>query len=232
MFKLDDLKTGRQAWIRKANIPTNRLGWELDDCTAVPQKTLKQVKDWLDLVKSGEVIRKEGSINCGLGLALDGAPGQGKTTFAVAILQEAMKTFSLAEWDVKENSTIVRPCYFISYSGLLRLRGEMIGNESSSIQDTLYHGIMGDLPPDSDSQNVRLLVLDDMGKEHNSGSGFNAAEFHHLIRNRFNKGLPTIITTNVATSNWSSLYGEASASFAQEAFLNITLKSEKGDLRR
>jgi hypothetical protein len=31
---------------------------------------------------------------------------------------------------------------------------------------------------------------------------------------------------------WQDFYGEATASFAHEAFLNIDLKSTKGDLRR
>ena len=44
MFKLDELKARRRAWVQAAHINPNRLGWLLEDCDAVDANDLKKVK--------------------------------------------------------------------------------------------------------------------------------------------------------------------------------------------
>jgi DNA replication protein DnaC len=105
-----------------------------------------------------------------------------------------------------------------------------MGDHIEESREMLYEGIMGE---SSDSRrNVKVLVLDDVGREHNMASGWNQSTLHHVLRSRFNAGLPTIVTSNIPLMKWQDFYGEATASFAHEAFLNIDLKSTKGDLRR
>jgi hypothetical protein len=53
-----------------------------------------------------------------------------------------------------------------------------------------------------------------------------------VLRTRFNKGLPTIVTTNIKLEDWAALYGDATESFANEAFVYIPIASSSGDLRK
>jgi DNA replication protein DnaC len=50
-------------------------------------------------------------------------------------------------------------------------------------------------------------------------SGWQKNMLHHVLRTRFNNGLPTIVTTNISRDNWSATYGDATGSFAKEAFV-------------
>jgi DNA replication protein DnaC len=69
--------------------------------------------------------------------------------------------------------------------------------------------------------NVRILVIDDLGKEY--GSKYDDTSFDEILRLRYDKGLPTIVTTNVSLENWEAQYKEAMASFAHEAFVRVPI---------
>lgn len=226
MFKVEDLKVRRNTWIRSAGIPKHLIGWELEDCVAVPEDKLELVRLWLSKVQEGKVISAIGSNLCGKGIAAFGSPGQGKTTLGVAIIQEALRTFSLDIFPLND----VRPCYFITYSGLLDLKGEMMEDYVEESREMLYQGIMGQCK--DETRNVKILVLDDVGREHGGKTDWNKNMLHHVLRSRFNAGLPTIVTSNILLRDWASWYGEATASFAHEAFSCFELQSTKGDLRK
>jgi DNA replication protein DnaC len=226
MFKLEDLKIRRNTWIRSAGIPQHLLGWEFEDCNSVPKPIMHVVHTWLSEVQKGEIINAIGHRSCGKGLAFYGLPGRGKTTLASAIIQEAMRTFPLDVFELND----VRPCYFITYASLVDLKGEMMEDIVEESRRHLYLGIMGEHP--DEHRNVKILVLDDVGREHQSGSGWNKNLLHHVLRSRFNRGLPTIVTSNILLSNWKDWYGEATGSFAHEAFKNVVLESAEGDLRQ
>ena len=57
-----------------------------------------------------------------------------------------------------------------------------------------------------------VLVLDDVGKEHSSKSGWSASVLDQVLRYRHNEGRPTIITTNLALPKWAG-YNESMESF-------------------
>ena len=179
MFKLEDLKIRRKAWVKAANINPNRLGWLLDDCTVLNPIDRKKIDVWMDALEKGEVVRAVGNSRCGKGLLLWGEPGHGKTTIALSIIQEVMTRFPIESFDVKEG---------------------------------------------------RVLIIDDLGKEHASLSGWQRSMFHHVLRTRFNNGLPTIVTTNIELENWGSMYGDATESFAHESFIYLPI--ETSDLRK
>ena len=63
-------------------------------------------------------------------------------------------------------------------------------------------------------------------------AGWAENTFDALLRSRFNAGLPTIVTTNVAFENWGGVYGEPMGSFAHEAFIPLTVTSTIGDRRK
>ena len=227
MFKPDELPLRRRTWLKLAAIPNSRLGWGLEDCSDVSPDDMDSIKKWIRTAKNGNVIRAVGKTSCGLGLMLYGKPGHGKTTLSLAILQDIIREFSMEDFAVSEGSTMARPCYFIQYSALLELRGETM-NDPSPDQLRLWEGILGESK--EDTYNVRVLVIDDIGQEHKSGSGWQSSMLHHILRTRFNNGLPTILTTNLGS--WGTTYGNATESFMHEAFVIVNLESPNGDLRK
>ena len=229
MFKLEDLKIRRRSWVQMANIPTARLGWTLDDCAEIYDEDVTMIKKWLAAVKDKKVVRAVGSIGCGKGLMFWGTPGHGKTTLALSVLQEVMSTFPLEAFDVKDNSPLIRPCYFVTFNDILDLKGALMDGPTDDLE-VIYSGILGECR--NDAYNIRILVIDDIGKEHASLSGWQKNLLHHDLRTRFNNGLPTIVTTNIALEDWASLYGDATESFANEAFGYMPIKSKSGDLRK
>lgn len=229
MFKLAELKVRRRAWIQAASVPAARLGWTLDDCKDSYPEDIKKISNWVTAVKDGKIIRAYGTKACGRGLLLAGAPGRGKSTIASAIIQDMLLNLSQESFSPKEGSVLIRPCYFTTFNDILDIKGELIGNPESD-NETLYYGMLGECL--NDSYNIRVLVIDDVGKEHSSLSGWQKNMLHHVLRTRFNNGLPTIVTTNIELSEWASLYGDATESFAREAFAYLPISASKGDLRK
>lgn len=229
MFNVEELKLRRKSWMKIAAIPHNRLGWEFEDCTGVTSEDVENIKEWISTVEAGKVIKATGQLSCGIGLVLYGEPGHGKTTLSLVTLQDIIRRFSLEAFSPLENKTLVRPCYFITFNSLLELKGDLMDDPTDE-QEQLFAGILGECQ--DDAYNIRVLVIDDVGKEHMSGSGWQKTILHHVLRTRFNNGLPTIVTSNIPLEAWGSVYGSATESFAREAFVPIALKSPKGDLRK
>jgi DNA replication protein DnaC len=151
---------------------------------------------------------------------LVGEPGHGKTTLASVALQELIRTMP---FDVPQ------PAVFMDYPKFLRFEKDTWGaddDEKEKNKDFL-RGIYGD-----GRKSIDLFVLDDLGKEYRTASGWAENTFDALLRSRFNAGLPTIVTTNVPMKNWGVVYGEPMGSFAHEAFIPIEVKSSKGDRRK
>ena len=227
MFDVDSLKIRRKAWLQAANIPKNRRGWELIDCKDVDPANMRAIKAWVDLVKDGKIIRSDNK-KCGYGLLFQGSPGHGKTTLGLAIIQELIKELSLDAFSVDAGSTLIKPCYFTTFNDLLDLKGQTMENPTEeSIR--LLDGMLGNC--ETDAYNIRVLIIDDVGNEHETQSQWQKNMLHHVLRSRFNAGLPTIVTTNIPLENWRGRYGDATTSFASEAFAYLRIDSTKGDLR-
>lgn len=228
MFKLEDLKVGRQNWVKTSAVPARRIGWTLEDCTKAPEKVLADVTRWVEAVKDGKIILDIGGDHCGRGLLIYGTPGQGKTTIAISILQEMIKTFPLEAFSPEEGNVLVRPCYFTTYSNLLSLKGDLMESDYDESKKVLLDGIYGEAK--DDAYNIRVLVIDDVGNEHITASGWQKNMLHHVLRTRFDNGFPTIITTNIPRANWSAIYGDATGSFIKESSIYIPFPTDK-DLR-
>lgn len=230
MFDLDKVKARRRSWIQASASPdTYRKNWLLEDCVDIDEKTMGRVKTWLEAALRGDVIKSTNSKSCGKGLIFFGPPGRGKSTLAVALLNEIAINFPLEAFQSQVGSSLIRPVYFIPFDKFISLRGDMM-NDFTPAQETLYYGILGEAL--NDAYNVRVLVIDDLGKEHVGPTGWQKVLLHQLIRTRYAKGLPTIITTNVPLDGWGALYGDATESFAREAFKYLPVDSDKGDLRK
>jgi DNA replication protein DnaC len=195
---------------------------DLDD-----SDTKTQVMAWTESVLSGKVIRTPGSPICGLGILLVGKPGHGKTTIASVALQSLIRAIPDRLYGPTE-ALPPRIGAFMDYPKLLRTQKAQWDEENESDQREI-DAIFGDLSP---VENLQLFVLDDLGKEYRTATGWAENTFDALLRSRFNSGLPTIITTNVPTKDWETVYGEPMSSFIHEAFIPLVVNAPKGDRRR
>lgn len=137
----------------------------------------------------------------GRGIAYVGAPGRGKTTHAIATLLEVYHRYGLP--------VLFLP--FAEYVTQLKDGWRPSGLEQTIDLQTLNNRL----------RTYPLVVLDDIGKEDSRGGlkeRFGADILDQVLRHRHASGRPTIITTNIARSDWAEKYGEYTASFVHEAF--------------
>ena len=225
MYDLQNLRPSIRSHINAAGIPERFIGKTLEDLGSYQGEVKESVETWLDLVLSGKILKARGSAKCGLGLLLVGKPGHGKTTLASVVLQEVMRKADPALWGSTE-SFAKRPGLFVDYPKLLRIQQRSWKEDGP--EASLMEGVFGD----AGNNSVSLLVIDDLGKEHRTATGWAENTFDAVLRSRYNAGLPTIVTTNVPLKNWGEVYGEAMESFAHEAFLPINVVSMEGDRRK
>ena len=192
----------------KASVPMKTFGMDLSDLEHTEARDM--VESWVSTVQSGVVIKSPGSPSSGLGILLLGEPGHGKTTMASVALQSLIRTMQL-------------PGLFLDYPKFLRL-------EKESWSDDELKERMREIYGDA-KHSLPLLVLDDLGKEHSTQTGWAEDTFDAVLRSRFNAGLPTVITSNVALKKWHTVYSSSMQSFAHEAFIEVKVESDMGDRR-
>jgi DNA replication protein DnaC len=239
-YNLAELTPLQRNWIlRNSNIPRRFLGLEPKDIADTTGEFPQSIDKWIERVLNREVIRRIGGIGTtGVGLLFDGAPGIGKTTHAVVTAMELIRRLPEDEdlaklilaYQDQDFGQDARPIYYMTYPEFLSRKKSMIDADPETKRNMFhemegFHGRASD-----DSLNVRVLILDDLGKEY-KGAGFNDASFDEILRSRYDRGLPTIITTNVSREKWENQYGEAMGSFAYEAFKRVRLTSNE-DLRQ
>lgn len=225
MYDLSQERPSTRSRLSRSGVPVKTLGMEFSDLDDSDTKT--QVMAWTESVLSGKVIRTPGSPICGLGILLVGKPGHGKTTIASVALQSLIRAIPDRLYGPTE-ALPPRIGAFMDYPKLLRTQKAQWDEENESDQREI-DAIFGDLSP---VENLQLFVLDDLGKEYRTATGWAENTFDALLRSRFNSGLPTIITTNVPTKDWETVYGEPMSSFIHEAFIPLVVNAPKGDRRR
>jgi DNA replication protein DnaC len=217
--------------VRNSNIPRRFLGLDKEDLLTQSGKFPPEIDTWLELVSEKKIIKQIGGLGTtGTGLLFDGAPGLGKTTHAVVTATEFLRSLPDDSYGAREILGLQendfgmhsRPIYYMTYPEFLSRKKAMFDADPETKREMFmemegFHGRAKE-----DYLNVRVLVLDDLGKEY-KGSGFNDASFDEILRSRYDRALPTIITTNVMRDDWKTQYGEAMGSFAFEAFNRVEI---------
>jgi DNA replication protein DnaC len=95
----------------------------------------------------------------------------------------------------------------------------------------LYEAWKRDRPAHEDSDesllsrvaNVRFLVIDDVGREYRTHSGFSEVHFGALLRHRARENKTTVITTNMAPPEMKEVYGNAAGELCKESFYIVQI---------
>jgi DNA replication protein DnaC len=237
-YDINSLSPNKKHWLlRGANIPTRFIGMSARDIAGDTGSFPEDIDIWLEQAMDGDIIKQVGGLGrTGVGLLFDGGPGLGKTTHAVVTAMEFIRM--LPEDDEKARTVLQmksedygmksRPIYYMTFPEFLSRKKAMFDAEPEvkkqlQLEMEGFHGRAKE-----DSLNVRVLVLDDLGKEY--GSEYDNTSFDEILRARYDKALPTIITTNVDRDNWVKQYGAAMGSFAHEAFKRVRIIGK--DLRK
>jgi len=149
--------------------------------------------------------------NIGRGLMLSGSNGVRKTTLAAAVATEV-------QW-LNPNFHV----YMTRFSDYKEALTNTFQKEDSAVKQQSKEVLVRAL-------RSTLLVLDDIGQEHRTSSGFTESMLHELIRKRTEAGLPTVVTTNIDPDDMYGVYGKSFDSFRLEAFQ--TLEMRGGDSRK
>jgi DNA replication protein DnaC len=153
----------------------------------------------------------------GRGLTFVGQNGVGKTHLACVVMAAAMDARHKIE------------C--IELSTYIDLWQELWGVQKSDYDEDLEraHYLREQLRY---IKRVHFLLLDDLGREHESVSGWSNERVFDLLRYRYNRCLPTLITTNIPIENPQAKmdlkrrYSEGMSSFLQEATIIIEMEGE------
>jgi DNA replication protein DnaC len=231
MYDINQLSALKKHWLlRNSNIPRRFLGLEPQDLVDRAGSFPDEVATWLDDCMNGQVIKQIGNIGInGVGLLFDGGPGIGKTTHAVVAAMEFVRRLPDNDADAAKILGMsasdfglgARPIYYMTYPEFLSKKKSTFDADFDDKKQAVYEidGLHG--RSKFDWLNVRILVIDDLGKEY--GSKYDDTSFDEILRLRYDKALPTIVTTNVRLENWEAEYKEAMASFAHEAFVRVPI---------
>lgn len=142
-----------------------------------------------------------------VGLILSGEVGSGKTYFACAVANEFIKQgFSVCYLKTKQYIDNIIKDSFCNDEGRvkdLKKKRDYLNGFNSNHKD-----------------NCHLLILDELGYEYQKNdSGFALAEIKDLLRNRAEKSLPTIITTNFLLNELAEVYEEELMSMFAESYM-------------
>lgn len=195
-----------------AQMPYPLRGRRLEACKEIEDKTVAAAREFVETFATRRWVHPNCHVEhmpadrslLGVGMTLSGPAGRGKTTLACAILTEVALTYR-------------KTIYFVASADYLHAvysrHGSLVPDEERHALQTVYHH----------ANHAALLVLDDMGSEMVANSASAQKEFSRLLRSRYNRANPTIITSNLGRTGWAEAYGHATASFLHQAAPILTM---------
>jgi DNA replication protein DnaC len=199
------------------NVPRQFKRTQFDDYDPKRRKgtrtILHQIEDWEPSVKRPAML-------------LQGPPDVGKTMLSSAFVNSYHEDLRFTGNPSKQARTILcqqfYPVYFIQLAALIDLHLRLF-QLSRDIDRNVVHDADEYLEIDKLLQDfktsVKVLVIDDVGKEHRTSSGFAEDAFDLLVRTRHNAGLTTVYTTNLPLRAWAGCYSESMQSIIERSSL-------------
>lgn len=142
----------------------------------------------------------------GRGLSLLGPVGVGKSMLACIVMEAAQEAGYRIE--CMEMASYVQT---IKNSWRLDAMARQDYDEYGEGMDKLHERL------NSVKNTAEFLLLDDVGREYPSESGWSAQQLFDLIRYRYNRGKVTLITSNLLPPQFDLRYTEGMTSFLMEA---------------
>jgi energy-coupling factor transporter ATP-binding protein EcfA2 len=212
----------RDKWHRASDV--GPLKYDLEHCLAdLPRASATTILNWVKDYGFGGRADK--------GLLLTGNNGSGKTTLAKAIAHRVIETSKLATLGRTEFMVPHQPVLFIGWINYLAEVQRRMSLEARKQYDDEFYALdlrISSIAVESRKPEwqVKLAVLDDIGAEYDSGSGWAHVELNKVLRSRGHAGLLNIATTNTALQNWTTKYGPQVGSYGHEAFLEVKVATE------
>jgi len=147
----------------------------------------------------------------GHGLTLLGPSGVGKTMLASTVLNEAEQRGYRIEAIELATYVSLRKDQF-SLAQLMKVDGDDEIVDQYVAKRRHIRSIQGVLKHSAD-----WVLFDDVGREFPSDSGWNQMDFFDTVRSRWNRGLPSILTTNHSMAELRDRYTEGLTSLLRES---------------
>jgi DNA replication protein DnaC len=187
---------------KKAGLFVPYFGKEWDN--AADADALHTVQKWVENFKANQ--------NEGLGLLIMGDPGRGKTLLAHmaadGVLDAEEVLLGVRRRDVLLALTVQ------GYLDLFRRQMDCMDLvRKTGDEDAAQEYMRCQQSIEAVQTKIKVVLIDDIGKEHTTATGYAQHQIERLVRARGNRGLPTILTTNLDTVELADQYGESFLSY-------------------